>query len=299
MQQYLTMSYKEEFKYFKETYSDRIQEMFAAVSKLYADYWHDLFHFALFENEEESWETAFDRTHERYMGLVDVKNASNILVLACGRGGFSNIIAQNTQGNVLGVDLSKSQLSHTKKYKRPNLSFRQLDIMKTGDLDMQFDAAVFLDAACYLPDKNKALSEIAKVLKPGAKLLIVDWCKEEGLTKIQEELVLYPFMKHWAIPSLETKKSYSRYFKKNGFKIHEITDLNDKAKRNWEFGYESALKGVKKLSVKDTPALLWTGLKLGPKGVEILKGQFPAAIYIKVGFDVGFLRYTLFLVEKT
>ena len=293
------MSYKEDFNHFKETYSERMQEMFAAVSNLYADYWHDLFHFALFENDLESWETAFDRTHNHYMDLVDLANARNILVMACGRGGFANIISQNTEGEVLGVDISKSQLSHAKKHKRPNLSFRHLDIMKIRDLNMKFDGAVFLDAACYLPDKKRALSEISEVLNPGAKLLIVDWCKEEGLTKLQEELVLYPFMLHWAIPGLETKKSYSRNFRKNGFKIHQITDLNDKVKRNWEFGYESALNGVKKLSAKDLPRLLWEGMKLGPKGIKIVKGQFPAAIYVKVGFDVGFLRYTLFLVEKT
>ena len=45
-----------DLKHFKEHYDTSMQEMFAAVSDFYAQYWGDFFHFALFENEQESWE---------------------------------------------------------------------------------------------------------------------------------------------------------------------------------------------------------------------------------------------------
>jgi len=289
---------KSEFKYFKENYNKSIQEMFAAVSDLYAEYWNDFFHFAIFDNEKQSWKDAFKKTHEKYMKDVRVKNAKNILVLASGRGGFSNIIAQNTKGNVLGIDISKSQISYAKRFKRKNLSFKHYDIMKIDRLGDKFDAVVFLDGACYLPDKNKALSKIYKVMNSGARLLILEWCKREGLNPIQEELVLHPFMKYWAIPNLETIKAYEKHFKKNKFKILKIQDLNNKVRRNWEFGYENALKGIKEFSIKDIRKFMWKGMKLGKKGIKLIKEQFPAALYIKAGYDVGFLRYVYFLVEK-
>ena len=43
---------------------------------------------------------------------------------------------------------------------------------------------------------------------------------------------------------------------------------------------------------------MWKGIKLGPNGIKLIKEQFPAAVYIKVGFDIGFLRYAYYLVEK-
>ena len=43
---------------------------------------------------------------------------------------------------------------------------------------------------------------------------------------------------------------------------------------------------------------VWKGLPLGAEGVRLPKEQFPAALYIKAGFDAGFLRYTCFLAEK-
>ena len=33
------------------------------------------------------------------------------------------------------------------------------------------------------------------------------------------------------------------------------------------------------------------------EGARLIKEQFPAAMYIKAGFDTGFLRYVYFLVE--
>ena len=170
--------------------------------------------------------------------------------------------------------------------------------MKIDELGETFDAVIFLDAACYLPDKRKALKKIQKVMNPGARLLILDWCKRAGLNFIQEELALHPFMKYWAISGLETSASYEKNFEDLGYHIHEIRDMNDKCKKNWDFSYENGLKGLEELSLKDLPQMLMKGAKAGPAAVRIMKEQFPALLYIKAAFDLGFMRYVYFLVEK-
>jgi ubiquinone/menaquinone biosynthesis C-methylase UbiE len=220
------------------------------------------------------------------------------LELACGRGGFSNIMAQHTKGTVLGIDISGAQLSHAKRHEAKNLSLKQYDVMKVDQLGETFDAVAYMDAACYLPDKAKAVSAISRVVKKGGRLLLIDWCKQEGLNRVQEELVLEPFMEYWAVPSMETAAGYRRHLKKAGFRILEEEDLNDRTRPNWDFGYESALKAVKELSLRDVPRLLWKGMTLGPEGIRLIKEQFPAALYIKTGFDAGFLRYVYFVAEK-
>ena len=282
----------------KKNYHKVIPRMFEAAGEMYADYWNDFFHFAIFEDENWDFEEAFAYTHEKYMNAVGVKDAEKILVLACGRGGFSNIIAQHTNGQVLGVDLSPAQLRQARRHKRDNLSFRQQDIMKIDELGETFDAVIFLDAACYLPNKKKALKKIKTVMNPGARLLILDWCKLEGMNFIQEELALHPFMKYWAISGLETATSYQKNFEDLAYQIHEIRDMNDKSRKNWDFSYENGLKGLKDLSLKDLPQMLLKGSKAGPAAVRIMKEQFPALLYIKAAFDLGFLRYVYFLVEK-
>ncbi|MCZ7625311.1 MAG: class I SAM-dependent methyltransferase [Candidatus Methylomirabilis sp.] len=257
-----------------------------------------LFHFALFQDEQESWESAFANTHNKYLEALRIRDARSVLELACGRGSFTNLLAEHTSGQVLGIDISRAQLSHAGRFKRPNLRFKHHDIMKVDELGQMFDAVVCMDAECYLPDKRVAVKKISRVMEPGARLLLLGWCKQGGLNRIQEELVLYPFMKYWAIPSLETADNYRKYFEQGHFNILEMTDLNDQVRRNWEFGYVSALRGIKTLSRKDFRRLIWKRLALGSEGIRLIKEQFPAALYIKVGYDTGFLRYVYFLVEK-
>src|SRR6516162_10674845 len=223
--------------YFKEHYRESVERMFAAVSDLYAEYWNDFFHFAIFEDGEESWESAFQKTHKRYLEALQISRAKRVLELGCGRGGFSNILAQHTRGTVLGIDLSPAQLSHTKRFNHANLRFKLHDIMHVDDLAETFDAVACLDAALYLPDKALAIARLSKVVAPGGRVLLVDWCRQEGLSAVQEELVLHPFMRYWGAPSLETIGSYRRIFRHSGFSLLDVADLNGQVKRNWEFGY--------------------------------------------------------------
>ena len=99
---FTTKTYTKDFKYFKEKYDENMERMFAAVSDLYAEYWNDFFHFALFKDENESWESAFRNTHKKYLEALRIKDASKVLEMACGRGGFTNVLAENTSGEVLG-----------------------------------------------------------------------------------------------------------------------------------------------------------------------------------------------------
>ncbi len=286
------------FRYFEDHYAENVQRMFAAVSQLYREHWHEYFHFAIFDDDSLDWGEAFRRTHDRYLEAVGIERERHVVELACGRGGLTREIAKRCRGDVLGIDLSGAQLSAARAYEGGNLRFLQHDIMHLDDLDRRFDAAIYLDAACYLPDKAAAAEQIATILEPGARLLLVDWCRAEKLTSLQEELVLHPFMRGWAIPHLETASGWRANLERAGFTVEDVDDLNDRVRPNWEIAYERAIDGVQRLSLEDVPRFLWARLKLGAEGVEMMKAQLEAALYIKAAFDAGFLRYVLVLARR-
>lgn len=286
-----------EFDWFRDHHVENMERMFAAVSDLYADYWNDFFHFALFEGEE-SWDEAFERTHRRYASALRAGPGDRVLELACGRGGFAAWLADASGADVLGIDISRSQLRHARRHKRANLAFRHHDVMALDALGERFDAIVFMDADCYLPDKKAAVGKVAAAMNPGARFLLIAWCKADGLNGLQEELVLHPFMRYWGVPGLETPSGYRRHLAAAGLKLLEEEDLNAKCRRNWDFGYDQAIAGVRDFTLAKAARYLWKGLPLGRDGVRLVKEQFHAALYIKAAFDAGFLRYTLFLAEK-
>jgi hypothetical protein len=75
----------EDFRGFRDNYIENMERMFAAVSDLYAEYWSDFFHFAIFNDESEDRDTAFKRTHWNYAEALRVGSAAKVLDLAACR----------------------------------------------------------------------------------------------------------------------------------------------------------------------------------------------------------------------
>lgn len=291
----------------RDNYRQNVRAMFGATADLYYACWGEFFHIAIFRagEDEGDFDAALERTHERYFAAVDGANARRILELACGGGAFSAWMAERTRGEVVGIDISVTQLAHARrrlsKGSHQNLRFLEHDIMCIAGLDEPpFDAAVCLDAACYLPDKGAALGGVAARLIPGARLLLVDWCRAERVTALQEEMILEPFYRYWGIPEMETVRNYERAFEGAGFRLIEREDLSTRVAPNWERGYEAANRV---LAEPSSPAQLLTiaanAVKYGTRAVRLAKEQFYAAVFAKVAADAGLLRYVYFLGEKS
>jgi SAM-dependent methyltransferase len=172
--------------------------------------------------------------------------------------------------------------------------------MRLGDLaEPPFDAAVCLDAACYLPDRRAALRGFAARLRPGGRLLLVDWCRAERATRLQRELILEPLCRYWAIADLETAAGYRRSFEAAGFRIHLLEDLSERVMPNWERGYQAALRALAE------PVRLGQLLRLaadtvthGSLAIQAAKDQFQVALLAKAAGESGLLRYVYVLGER-
>jgi SAM-dependent methyltransferase len=279
---------------------------FNALAELYYTYWGEFFHLAVFEPGDDPTDaaTAYRQTHERYLQAIGGTAAGRILDVACGGGALSAWLADHTDAQVLGVDLSDSQLAHARRLladgQRPNLRFVQQDVMRLSDLsEPPFDAAICLDAACYLPDRAAALREIATRLRPGGRLLLVDWCRADRMTALQRELIVEPLCRYWAIADLETTAGYRRSFQTAGLRIHRLEDLSDRVLPNWERGYQAALQALSEpIRLGVLLRLAADSVKHGTLAVQAAKDQFQVALLAKAAAESGVLRYISILAER-
>ena len=83
--------------YSKTHYRESVERMFAAVSDLYAEYWNDFFHFAIFEDDEESWESAYQKTYG--CGLINGPPAGD------GAGRFAPVVYRDVFAGIAAVDV--------------------------------------------------------------------------------------------------------------------------------------------------------------------------------------------------
>lgn len=287
-------------------HSDEVRFMFDITATLYDAYWGEFFHLAAFDPGENGrdFDTALRRMHECYFEAIRGAEAGRILDLGCGGGAFAAWMAELTPGEVVGIDISTVQLhrahARTGSDTRDNLHFLQHDIMRVGELPgAPFDAAVCLDAACYLPAKGKALHEIATRLSPGARLLLVDWCSGECVSPLQEELILQPLREHWRIPTLDAALRYPQLFAAAGFRLLDVMDLSERVRPSWERAYEAAHAALTapptSLQIVQIAA---NAVRHGHDAVTLLKEQFTAAVVAKSAVDAEVLRYVAFLAQR-
>lgn len=298
----------------RQHYRENMLTGFDALAEFYYAYWGEFFHLAVFEAGDDPADlaAAYQRTHQRYLEAVGGTAARRILDVACGGGALSAWLADHTTAAVVGVDLSGGQLAHARRWlaggRRPNLRFLQHDIMHLNDLDdldePPFDAAICLDAACYLPDRRAALRAIAARLRPGGRLLLVDWCRAERPTALQRELILEPLCRYWAIGDLETIVGYRRAFTATGWRIHRLDDLSDRVVPNWERGYQAALRALAepvhlgRLLRLAADTVKHGTVKHGSVVLQAAKDQFQVALLAKAAAESGQLRYVSVLAER-
>jgi SAM-dependent methyltransferase len=104
----------------------------------------------------------------------------NVLHLGCGLGGFTRAMVQSFGVAATGMDesaaLAKAGMEMSAKAKLPKLApIGSADFKTVEFKPAVFDRAVIEHALHTLDDKEAALQRIARALKPGAQLLILDY----------------------------------------------------------------------------------------------------------------------------
>jgi SAM-dependent methyltransferase len=105
-----------------------------------------------------------------------------VLEVAAGTGVVSRALARLLPSDVAitATDLNQPMLDHAAAVgtSRP-IEWRQADVMRLPFADRSFDAVVCQFGAMFFPDKPRAFSEVARVLRPGGTFLFNVWDRIE------------------------------------------------------------------------------------------------------------------------
>ena|SRR2546425_4088139 len=92
-----------------------------------------------------------------------------ILDMGCGTGWFANELAQF--GATTGIDLSDEAIAQAKA-KFPQLTFKAGNLFEMDLPEQHFDVVVSQEVIAHVPDQSGYLDRAARVLKPGAYLIL-------------------------------------------------------------------------------------------------------------------------------
>jgi SAM-dependent methyltransferase len=106
----------------------------------------------------------------------DVRGCKRILDAACGNGRYSKFLLRRADPDAFltAFDLSPAMLRRARKsLKSDRVTFAVADLTRLPYANGYFDAIVCGWVLEHLPDPRSGLGELARVLKPGGKLLLM------------------------------------------------------------------------------------------------------------------------------
>ena len=154
-------------------------------------------------------------TTEVILREVAVGKGSHVLDIASGMGDTAIYLAANLGSNVTGIDLSQKMVTYAKTLAKSveldlQITFLMADAENLPFKDNVFDVAISECSLCLVPKMQKTLSEMWRVIKPEAKIVVSDVVLKEKLPPNLNNFLSYAS----CISSAKTLSEYIAEFEK-------------------------------------------------------------------------------------
>ncbi|MAJ47032.1 MAG: hypothetical protein CBC35_07255 [Planctomycetes bacterium TMED75] len=115
----------------------------------------------------------------RLAPLLDLKQDDTLIDIGCGIGGPARFFAEATGARVTGIDLTPDFIEAATELTRlvglgEQVRFQLASGTEIPFEDARFDAATLMHVGMNIEDKQTLLSEMARVTRPGGRVLIYD-----------------------------------------------------------------------------------------------------------------------------
>jgi ubiquinone/menaquinone biosynthesis C-methylase UbiE len=126
---------------------------------------------------EECWSRQLRGAQDRLLAVAALHAGEQVLDVACGTGlvTFAAAAAVGATGMVIGTDLSDHMVDLATQHAPPNVRIVRMDAEKLDFPDATFDVALSSLGLMYVPDTDRAIAEMRRVLKPGGRAAVAVW----------------------------------------------------------------------------------------------------------------------------
>jgi SAM-dependent methyltransferase len=123
------------------------------------------------------------RLAEPFLDFSGWRDGETVLDAGCGRGNLASALARRAKDvHIAGIDFSPQYIEHaTRQNHSPNITFRVGDICALPFADASSDRVLSQLVLHFVPDTERAVSELRRVARPGATVAAAVWDARGGL----------------------------------------------------------------------------------------------------------------------
>jgi len=174
---------------------------------------------------DRRWQHYITKTLLFLKQWVTIPAEARVLDLACGTGEFERFLLQDNPDQLItGIDISEQMLAiaHQKLKPYPNVSLQLATASDLPFADRSFDVIVSANSFHYFDNPELALKEMKRVVKPGGRVVILDWCKDYLVCRVCDALLQRFDPAH---QQCYTQAELHNLLNATGFKIQQATKV--------------------------------------------------------------------------
>lgn len=182
---------------------------------------------------------------DQMLDFSETEHPRTILDVGCGIGGTSRYLANKfPDAQVTGITISQEQQRRATQLAAErgltNVKFEICDALAMKYEDDQYDFVWACESGEHMPDKEKYVQEMTRVLKPGGRIVIATWCQREeppAFTAKERKTLDYLYGE-WTHPYFISIDEYARIMQRTG-KLAKITtdDWAEQTIPAWRHSY--------------------------------------------------------------
>ncbi len=151
----------------------------APMYRAMLEVWGDQIHPGLLESEDQELYPAAVQATLRLAELAEIQKDSHVLETACGVGGTARLLATTFDCRVTATNISRGQLKTAEEWTQgkpgaDRISYEYSNFEELPFGDAAFDAYWCQDSLLFSTARTTALTEAARVVKPGGTIAISD-----------------------------------------------------------------------------------------------------------------------------
>lgn len=189
-------------------------------------------HYGVFESDDEPLDVATGRLTSLMIEAARFEPGQRVLDIGCGSGAPACRLATEQDVEVVGITTSGVGVDTARARARAaglqTVSFEQRDGTDNGFPDASFDRAWVLESSHLMPDRAALVSECARVLRPGGRMVLCDIIRRREIPflELRERREEFAVLRaaHGAA-RMDPLDSYARLAEAAGLEVEVVRDL--------------------------------------------------------------------------